>query len=221
MCGRFTLAMDLEELQDAFPGVDFSLYLKPSYNIAPSQQVLVIPDFNAQKALPFHWGLIPFWSKDKAIGYKMINARAETVHEKPSFKKPFRSQRCLIPADGFFEWKKTEGSKTPCYIRMKSGKPFAFAGLWEKWSPQGQDPIHSCTIITTSPNPLLADIHNRMPVILPPESHSTCLDTSIDDPKSLSELLLPYSEEEMAAYPVSTFVNSPKNNSPDCIKPAS
>lgn len=221
MCGRFTIAMDFEELQEAFPGVDFGYYLKPNYNVAPSQQVLAIPNFDQQKALPFHWGLIPFWAKDKSIGYKMINARAETLHEKPSFKKPYRKQRCLIPASGFFEWQKSGAQKTPIYIHLKSGKPFAFAGLWEKWSPNEQETVHSCTIITTQPNELLSEIHNRMPVIINPENYQKWLDSKIEEPEELADLLSPFPSDEMAYHAVSTFVNSPKNNSSDCIKAVS
>ena len=220
MCGRFTVAMDIEELQEAFPGVDFGLYLKPNYNVAPSQQVLAIPNFDAGKALPFQWGLIPSWSKDKKIGYKMINARAETLHEKPSFKKPYRSQRCLIPANGFFEWKKQGTQKTPIYIQLKSKKPFAFAGLWEKWEPGDQEPIQSFTIITTEANDFLKPIHQRMPVILKPDDYAHWLNPEIKEFDQLAGLLAPYAADEMSFYPVSTFVNSPKNNNAECIKEA-
>lgn len=220
MCGRFTVAMDVEELQEAFPGVDFGLYLKPNYNVAPSQQVLVIPNFNPTKALPFHWGLIPSWSKDKKIGYKMINARAETLHEKPSLKKPYRSQRCLVPANGFFEWKKQGNQKTPIYIQLASKKPFAFAGLWEKWEPHDQEPIQSFTIITTEANDALKSVHQRTPVILKPKDYSLWLNPEIKEFDQLSDLLVPYATDNMIYHPVSTLVNSPKNNDPECIKEA-
>lgn len=218
MCGRFTVSMDIEELQQAFPGVDFGLYLKPNFNVAPSQTVLAIPDFESSKAHAFHWGLVPPWSKDKSIGYKMINARAETLAEKPSFRKPLQKQRCLIPTNGFFEWKAAGNTKQPYYIRLKSGKPFAFAGLWEKWMQSDQEPLYSCTIITTVANELLQTLHQRMPVILPPDHYPTWLDTSIVESDRLSALLKPYGSEQMSFFPVSTLVNNPRNNSPDCVQ---
>jgi putative SOS response-associated peptidase YedK len=210
--------MDIEELQEEFPGVDFGFYLKPNYNVAPSQAVLAIPNFENRKALPFHWGLIPPWSKDKNIGYKMINARAETLSEKPNFRKPFQNQRCLILANGFYEWKKEGDIKQPYYIRLKSGKPFAFAGLWEKWTQSGHDPLFSCTIITTEANDLLASLHQRMPVILQPNHYQLWLDSGVSKSDRLSDLLLPYDPDKMTFHPVSTLVNSPRNNNPDCVK---
>ncbi len=223
MCGRFTLASDPAALQEAFPG--FALpptdELRPRYNIAPSQDIAAIANDAENQVRFFRWGLIPFWAKDEKIGYRMINARAETLAEKPSFRTAYRKQRCLILADGFYEWRSNGCTKTPVYIQMESQEPFAFAGLWEVWSPPDKEPVYSCTIITTAPNVLLEPIHNRMPVILSPEAYDLWLDPTEQTPDRLSALLAPYPPEEMIAYPVSTLVNNPRNNSPDCIAPIS
>lgn len=220
MCGRFTLVSDMDlilhRFNVAYAGVDHI----PRYNIAPSQSVLaIISDGKERRIGQLRWGLIPFWAKDAKIGYKMINARAETVAEKVSFKHPFKRQRCLIPADSFYEWKQENGKKVPMRIRLKNGEPFAFAGLWSRWvSPEGEE-IHSCTIITTRPNELVKNIHDRMPVILRPEDEDMWLDRTIQEPEFLQQLLKPYEADRMEAYQVSTTVNSPKNDSPECIKP--
>jgi putative SOS response-associated peptidase YedK len=223
MCGRFTLTADPSELRDAFPDITVPTEITARYNIAPSQPIAVIPNTGENKLDFFVWGLIPFWAKDPKIGSRMINARAETLGEKPSFKAAYRRRRCLIPADGFYEWRKVPGStaKIPTYIRLKSGKPFAFAGLWENWhSPDGSE-ILSCTIITTQPNDLVERIHNRMPVILPQETYSHWLTPSEVPPEALNSLLVPYPADEMEAFPVSRTVNSPSNDSPACIQPIS
>jgi putative SOS response-associated peptidase YedK len=163
------------------------------------------------------WGLIPSWAKDESIGSRMINARAETLAEKPSFKGLLRSKRCLIVADGFYEWKQENGSKIPMYMTLKSGEPFAFAGLWDLWkSPDGEH-IRSCTIITTEPNDLVAPIHNRMPAILLPGAYADWLDPDMRDEQALSHWLAPYPAEEMTARPVSRLVNDPKRDSPELI----
>ena len=222
MCGRFTLTADPSQLRDTFPELAVPDELTPRFNIAPSQPVAVIPNDGKNRLDFFVWGLIPSWAKDPKIGNRMINARAETIAEKPSFRAAFRRRRCLIPADGFYEWKKVAGqkAKVPMYIRMKSGKPFALAGLWESWhSPDGSN-ILSCTIITTQPNDLVKDIHNRMPVILPQESHALWLDPGEGVPSQLQELLKPYPASEMAVHPVSTLVNNPANDLAACIDPA-
>lgn len=218
MCGRFTLSMDIEALQEAFPGVDFGVYLTPSFNIAPSQPVLAISNQNPSKAQLLHWGLIPSWSKDRKIAYKLINARGETLAEKPSFKRPFRQQRCLIIADGFYEWKKEAGAKVPVYIHLKEKTPFAFAGLWDQWRSTEGDLIQSCTIITTEANELLSPVHHRMPVILPPTDYSFWLDKTIEHPEELQRVIRSFESDQMTYYPVSTFVNSPTNNTPKCIE---
>lgn len=166
------------------------------------------------------WGLIPFWAKDPSVGYRMINARCETVATSGAFKHALRHRRCLIPADGFYEWKKEAGSKIPMRILLKGGEAFTFAGLWETWkSPEGQT-IESCIIITCGPNELMAPIHDRMPVILPEKVEATWLDSGTEDPAQLLPLLVPYPSERMKAYRVSPLVNSPKTDSPACIVPA-
>jgi putative SOS response-associated peptidase YedK len=219
MCGRFTLTVDPEQLRETFSWLTVPDQIQPRYNVAPSQPVAVIPNNHKEQLDFFVWGLIPSWAKDPKIGNRLINARAETLAEKPSFRAAYRRRRCLIPADGFYEWKQEPGrkSKTPMYIRLKSGKPFALAGLWESWhAPDGSN-ILSCTIVTTQPNELLADIHNRMPVILPEDAYSLWLDPGEADPEKLQPLLGPYTASEMIAYPVSTLVNDPSNDQADCI----
>lgn len=225
MCGRFTLKTDLETLTETFPGFTTPApdEMAPRYNIAPSQPVPVVPNNGENRVEFFQWGLIPSWAKDPKIGNRMINARAETLAEKPSFRTPYKRRRCLILSDGFYEWRSEPESKTktPIYIQLKSEKPFAFAGLWESWHPRPDgEPLHSCTIITTSPNALLETIHRRMPVILEPDTYDHWLDPSEQTPKQLDGLLKPYPAEEMMAYPVSRLVNRPSNDSPDCIAPA-
>jgi putative SOS response-associated peptidase YedK len=222
MCGRFTLTVDPGDLQEAFPGLTIPVQFNPRFNIAPSQPVAVITNSPDYKLDFYIWGLIPSWAKDPEIGNRLINARAETLSEKPSFRTAFRRRRCLIPADGFYEWHATaeSKSKTPMFIHLKTGKPFAFAGLWEIWpAPDGSE-VRSCTIITTQPNQLMEKIHARMPVILPPLVYSSWLDPAEQNPEMISKFLVPYPEEEMEAYPVSRLVNSPDNDVPECIKPA-
>jgi putative SOS response-associated peptidase YedK len=220
MCGRFTLKSNQRAVAEAFDGVTPPLELPPRYNIAPSQPVAVIANTDEKVVDYFIWGLIPSWAKDGKIGNRLINARSETVAEKPSFRTAYRRRRCLILADGFYEWQKnSDKSKTPVYIQLKSQNPFAFAGLWEEWfSPHG-DRVLSCTIITTMPNQLMAPIHNRMPVILPPESYNRWLIPDEQPVKVLQPLLKPFPSEFMTAYPVSTYVNNPRNDSQQCIVP--
>ncbi|MEJ5224045.1 MAG: SOS response-associated peptidase [Anaerolineales bacterium] len=221
MCGRFTLTVDPADLQAAFPDVSFPAHYAPRYNIAPSQPILAIGNDAPQRADFFVWGLIPSWSKDPAIGGRLINARAETLGEKPSFRGPLKYKRCLILADGFYEWKAAEGakSKTPYYIRLTSGQPFAFAGLWDEWHAPDGSLVRSATIITTAPNALMAALHNRMPVILPPKAYALWLDPAPRAAMDLLPLLTAYPAEAMQAYPVSTFVNAPANDRPECILP--
>lgn len=221
MCGRFTLTVDPGDLQEAYSGLAVPEGMTPRYNIAPTQPVAVIPNTGDFRLDFFVWGLIPSWAKDPEIGNRMINARAETLAEKPSYRNSFRRKRCLILADGFYEWKQTEGSKSkqPMYIYMKDHKPFAFAGLWDLWhAPDGSE-VYSCTIITTEPNELLKSIHNRMPVILPPTAYPVWLDPKEQSPASLSQWLKPFPADEMAAHPVSRLVNSPQAESKECILP--
>lgn len=222
MCGRFALTADPSDLQEAFYWVDFgNADISPRFNIAPTQPVPVVANDGTKKLDYFSWGLVPFWAKDPSIGARMINARAETLPEKPSFRNAFKRRRCLILADGFFEWKKEPNisGKTPFFIQKKDGKPFAFAGIWENWNSPDGSQILSTAIITTEPNELVRPIHNRMPVILPDEAYATWLQTGEVDTERLSSLLKPYPSNDMKAYAVSRYVNSPKNDSKDCILP--
>ncbi len=221
MCGRFTLTVSPEQLAETFAWLNIPPGIAPRYNVAPSQPVAVVPNDGQNRLDFFTWGLVPSWAKDPAMGSRMINARAETLAEKPAFRAAFRRRRCLILADGFYEWRQEPGrkTKTPMYIHLKSGRPFAFAGLWESWnSPDGSN-ILSCTIITTAPNALMETIHNRMPVILPEATYPLWLATGDQDTAKLHNLLLPYPADEMHAYPVSTLVNSPANDLAACIQP--
>lgn len=223
MCGRYTLSVPLSNLVDAFdvPPPDFEF--SPRFNIAPSQEVPVVAEDGAGRRMGLlRWGLIPSWAKDPALGSRLINARAETVGEKPSFRNAFRRRRCLVPADGFFEWKREEGGggkggKTPYWIHLESREAFAFAGLWEKWTPAGGPPIHTFTIITTEASSKIREIHPRMPVILPPEDWGAWLNPT-SDPAGLPDLLAPGESLLMTAHPVAPLVNSPRNDDPRCIE---
>lgn len=221
MCGRFTLATDSAELQQAFPEVQFPAEGRPRFNVAPSQPVLAVPNDGKLSADYFLWGLIPTWAKDPSIGSKLINARAETLGEKPSFRGSYKYKRCLVFADGFYEWKTEAGSKTkiPHFIHLESGLPFAFAGLWDEWHAPDGSQVKTCTIITTEPNELMSKLHNRMPVILPPTAYEQWLDPTPQKPEALQNLLVPYPTHLMTAYPVSTLVNSPNNDRPECLVP--
>jgi putative SOS response-associated peptidase YedK len=222
MCGRFALTLDAAELQDAFPGFSFPDQTVPRFNIAPSQPILAIPNDGTKKADFFRWGLVPAWSKDPSISSHLINARAETVSEKPSFRSAFKHHRCLIPATGFYEWRIQPGSKVkvPYFIHLKDSTSFAFAGLWEHWVSADGSELRTAVIITTTPNALMRIIHDRMPVILPKHTYTNWLDSQIDGTKDLLEMLAPYPAEEMETFPVSTIVNSPDNDRAECILPA-
>lgn len=221
MCGRFSLTADTRKLTESFAEFTPPKELAPRYNIAPTQPVAVVANTGQNKVDFFVWGLIPGWAKDPTIGNRMINARSETLAEKPSFRAAYRRRRCLVLADGFYEWRKnSDKSKTPMYIQLESREPFAFAGLWEQWfTPDGGE-VLSCTVITTEPNALMRTIHNRMPVILPRNAYAQWLDPNEQAPERLQPLLTPFPAEEMTAYPVSTFVNNPHNESAQCIAPA-
>jgi putative SOS response-associated peptidase YedK len=220
MCGRFTLHSSPEDLQLALQGFAFPDEIEPHYNIAPSLNVLYIPNDGARTADHARWGLVPFWAKAPKIGNRMVNARAETLGTKPAFRDAYRHKRCLIIADGFFEWKKEDTkTKTPTYITMKSGEPFAFAGLWDTWKQPDGEQLRSCTVITTTPNPLMASIHDRMPVILPERAYDLWLDPDTTETELLNGLLVPYPQDEMTAHPVADTVNSPRNDIPECIIP--
>ncbi|MCM3594681.1 SOS response-associated peptidase [Metabacillus idriensis] len=221
MCGRYTLFSEYADLVDRFhigAAIEEDEYVY-SYNIAPSHEVLSVINDGTQNRMGFlKWGLIPPFAKDEKIGYKTINARAETLADKPSFRNAFRKKRCLVLADSFYEWKRQEGGKTPMRIKMKTGEPFGMAGLWESWkSPNGKT-IYSCTVITTEPNELMSSIHDRMPVILKPEDEERWLDPSIHDPDDLRPILKPFDETQMEAFEVSSEVNSPKNNGVHLIR---
>ncbi|MGE6612754.1 SOS response-associated peptidase [Peribacillus sp. NPDC076916] len=220
MCGRFTLFTDIEEIKDRFDiQGSFDEEYQFSYNIAPSQSVLSVINDGARNRLGYlRWGLIPFWAKDEKVGYKMINARAETIAEKTSFKNAYKKKRCLIIADSFYEWKKTPERKIPMRIKLKNDAPFGMAGIWESWkSPEGLS-IYSCSVITTVPNELMTSIHDRMPVILKPEDEKDWLNPSINDPAYLQQYLKSFDSEQMEAFEVSTDVNSTKKNSPNLIQ---
>ncbi len=225
MCGRFIFNVDPDELRRAFKLDRVDVPVKPSYNIAPTQMVATIVARDGRPVLEMmRWGLIPVWAKEMSIGAKMINARAEGIADKPSFKRPLKKQRCLIVASGFYEWKQS-GKKVPMFIRMKSKEPMAFAGLYDNWKSPTGDAVTSCAIITTAANELMQAFHHRMPVILPKRVHKYWLDGATsggdahDDLDELVALLQPYPADKMEAYPVSPLVNSIKNNSPECILP--
>lgn len=222
MCGRFAL-FSPEEILAAMFGVEGDRFLPPSYNIAPSRDVAAVriaPEGRARREVALlRWGLVPSWARDPAMGNRMINARAETAPEKPAFRSAFRRRRCLVPADGFYEWRKPGARKQPYFVRMADGKPFAIAGLWERWEgPDGA--IASCAVLTTDPNDLLAPIHDRMPVILSPGDYDRWLDPESRDPATLLPLLRPYPPDAMVAFPVRTLVNNPAADDPRCIEPA-
>jgi putative SOS response-associated peptidase YedK len=221
MCGRYRLTRSKQEIVDHFNVDEFEDDWSQRYNIAPSQQVAVIRQDSAapvQRLSKMRWGLIPSWAKSSITGYKMINARAETVGT--AFRGPFRSRRCLIPADGFYEWDaKTEEAKQPYCFTMVDGSLFAFAGLWDRWMAPDGKAIESCSIITTMPNELMAGIHNRTPVILKPDDYDLWLDPAFFNLPELSSMLLSYDAKRMRRYPVSTRVNSPRNDDPASAEP--
>ncbi len=222
MCGRFALFSPQEILAAMF-GVEGDRFPAASYNIAPSRDVAAVrmaPEGRARRELALlRWGLVPSWAKDPAMGNRMINARVETAPGKPAFRSAFRRRRCLVPADGFYEWRKAGGRKQPYYVRMADGRPFAFAGLWEHWEGPGGD-VSSCTLLTTDANDLLAPIHDRMPVIVAPGDYGRWLDPEAHDAAALLPLLRPYPPAGMVVFPVRTLVNSPATDDPRCIEPA-
>jgi len=220
MCGRFALYSDPFFLAQRFEA-EAPPELHPRYNVAPTQNIPIVREERSKRHFALaRWGLIPSWAKDTKIGYHTINARAETVATKPAFRNAFRHRRCLIPADGFYEWQVVPGSKVkqPWFIVLGEREPMAFAGLWERWrSPEGED-LESCSIIVTDANELMRPIHDRMPVILAPEDWDAWLATEAKEAGGLQSLLKPYSAEGMEAWPVSTKVNSPKNDSVGCME---
>jgi len=219
MCGRFTQRHKPEEVVERFEVDPDDLIAQPRYNIAPSQTLAAVRQGEGRELFACRWGLIPFWAKDSTIGNRMINARAETLAEKPSFRRAFAARRCLIPADGFYEWlKQGKGASRPFYIRLKDGGLFGFAGLWEEWKSPDGEVLTTCAIITVEPNELMAGIHNRMPAILKLEHEAAWLDRSNDIP-AVSNLLQPYPAELMEAYEISRAVNNPRFDDPACIEP--
>lgn len=219
MCGRFSLAQSAESIAETFQ-LNAVPDWQPRYNIAPTQTIPAIVQTLEQQSRtfkPFRWGLIPSWAKDESIGSKLINARAETLAEKPAFRDAFRRRRCLILADGFYEWKTQAGQKQPFYFQLESRKPFAFAGLWERRGAAGGELLETCTIITTDANPSSSTIHHRMPVILDPQEYDRWLDPNLTETDELRSLLDPYSDD-LKIYPVDRAVNSPAHDAPDCIQ---
>lgn len=231
MCGRFTLSATPQAITEVFE-IEQIPNLKPTYNVSPTQNVLAVLNeeknlqhqslkhtFQKRKSQKLRWGLIPSWAKDFRIGAKLINARSETVAEKPSFRNAFKHRRCLIVADGFYEWKKKNNQKQTFYFEIQNKQLFAFAGLWEKWnSPQGEE-INTCTILTVAANELLQQYHHRMPLILKQQDYDLWLDPQVQAPDLLQHLLSSYPSEHMKSYEVSSFVNNPKHNSYQCIEP--
>lgn len=218
MCGRYTQTSDPAKLAQRFRLEPPGPGLSRRYNIAPTQDAPVVANDDPKHLRMMRWGLIPAWAKDAAIGNKMINARAETVSEKPSFRKPLERRRCLVLADGFYEWRKqTARAKVPMRFVLKSREPFAFAGLWDIWRKPDGSEVRSFTIITTEPNDLMRPIHNRMPCLLRPQDEGKWLDPDLKETANLLPVLAPYPDEEMEAYEVSTLVNSPRNDRPECV----
>ena len=225
MCGRFTLRASAKDIADLF-SVEVQLELLPRFNIAPTQEVLAIRAIQgdapalSRQAVKLRWGLVPSWAEDPTIGNSLINARAETVAIKPAFRKAFAERRCLIVADGFYEWRKTASGKQPYYVTRADGQPFAFAGLYERWR-RGELAIESCTIVTTEANEFLRSLHHRMPVILSPTQYDRWLDPSLVEPQQFQSLLQSLSCDELDMRPVSPVVNRPGNDSADCVAPFS
>lgn len=210
MCGRYTLAVEMDEIADRFGCPKVELVFKPCFNAAPSQlmPVVICPAGEPQLKL-MQWGLVPYWAKDKSIGNRLINARVETVQEKPAFKTAYRRRRCLVPATGYYEWQKQAAAKRPFYIHKPHRELFAFAGLWDEWAAPGGEKIYTFTILTTEPAPAIAHLHNRMPYILTPGEEKPWL---LGQPPSAAET-------QLQAYEVSPLVNRPVNDFPACIQP--
>lgn len=219
MCGRFVLMAAGRDLSERFE-LEEEPSLEPRYNIAPTQMVAAVrvePHTLRRRLHMLRWGLIPSWAKDASIGPKLINGRAESAAEKPAFRAAFKYRRCLIPADGFYEWKSEKRKKQPYFVQMADGKLFAFAGLWERWKNREGEEVESCTILTTDANELVSPIHDRMPVILSPADYSEWLDAKIKDPKRLKPLLRPRPGHEMKMRPANPKVNSASYDEPECL----
>lgn len=222
MCGRFALVTEKNILEMLFEldsriDIDFN----PRYNIAPTQQAPVVrlsAPVGKREVVLLKWGLVPFWAKDQAIGNRLINARAETAREKPAFRDAYKKRRLLVPASGFYEWKNEADGKQPYFINAKNGDLISFGGLWESWQQGSGQPLETFTILTTEPNPLIAKLHNRMPVIIPPQSFGVWLDPLTAE-DHLQQLMKPYPGDQLTYYPVSRLVNKPSNDLPELIKP--
>ncbi len=221
MCGRYTLATPTEALAGLFHLQTALPSLRPRYNIAPTQPVAVVrrSTEGEREMVIIYWGLIPSWAKEPDIGNRLINARSETVSEKPSFRSAFKRRRCLVPTDGFYEWQRLNKRKQPHYVCMSDGEPFAFAGLWESWEGEDETVIESCTILTTEANAFVRPIHNRMPVIVEPGDYDLWLEAEPDRTGALARLMRPYSGDRLTAFPISTWVNNPKNDDARCVEP--
>jgi putative SOS response-associated peptidase YedK len=219
MCGRFTFAISPEMLAEMF-GITVLADLPRRYNIAPTQQVLAVRTSDEGRRADFlRWGLVPSWAKDPSMGSRMINARSESIHEKPAFRHAIRYRRCIIPAGGFYEWMEQGGKKYPLYVRIKESAIMGFAGIWDHWkNPEGET-LETCSILTTASNRLIRPLHDRMPVILRPEEYDLWLDRNITEPDRLKPLYEPFPANLMEMYPVSPLVNNPRNDSPACIEP--
>ncbi len=220
------MAATPKQLRDAFAITETSArepeILKPRFNIPPSQEILTVRqtlERHGRELVTLRWGLIPAWAKDPKIGNRLINARAESLAEKAPFRSAFQRRRCLIPADGFFEWRKRHGKREPYCVRLRDGDLFAFAGLWDQWQSPDGELVESCTIVTTGANDLVRPLHDRMPVIVDPRDYERWLDRRIQDPAKLREILKPYPSERMIAYPVSAAVNNPRNDDAQCVEP--
>jgi putative SOS response-associated peptidase YedK len=224
VCGRFVRSSPreviCEELQVAAgAGLDF----RPRYNVCPGENVLaVVREGGAARLDALRWGLVPAFARDPAAGPRAINARAESLALRPAFRDAFRHRRCLIVADGFYEWRRAGAGRTPYFVRLRSSRPFAFAGVWDRWTPPAgtsRAPLRTCAIVTCPSNALVRDIHDRMPVILPPEARARWLEAGEGDPDALTALLVPYAAAEMEAYPVSRLVSSPRHDFPELVRP--
>ena len=223
MCGRFVQFSSIRTVEMHFPLQQILVAPEPNYNVAPTQTIAVILKKDRYCLDAYHWGLVPFWAKDISMGSRMINARSETAATKPSFRAPFKKRRCLIPADGFYEWTGEKGRKQPWFLHLPDKQPFAFAGLYESWRDKqaAQDsPDHrTATILTTAASPSVSKIHHRMPVILTPDAYEKWLDPSLQEPATVQQIISEFCVTDLAAHPVSKMVNQVRNNSPECINP--
>jgi putative SOS response-associated peptidase YedK len=220
VCGRFTLRTKAEVLRAELDLAELPSDLTARFNVAPTQPVAIVPNRVPRRLGLVRWGLIPFWAKDPSIGNRQINARAETLLDKPAYREAFAQRRCLVVADGFYEWKKEGKRKIPIFIHRPDDAPFAFAGLWEVWRAPDGSKIASCAIVTTEPNDLLRPIHDRMPVILPREAWEKWLAPGAAPPRDLLALLRPSPSDFLTTTVVSTYVNTPDHEGPECIEPA-